>query len=161
MYIIGDKSKEAGKGKFAQELAGKIINELGKTFPKIDKRLSVWDDTEHYNWKEDESIWRQKRELADGEGECYFDHQFVSAYLHRDGINAAYVRFLSGLQELYKQNKVFVNPELYEIKRVEEEIKREKDVLDIPEARNEGEAMVVEVIKQHAKKKKRKTRIVK
>lgn len=160
-YIIGDQSKEVGKGKFAQQLAERIINELKHTFPKIALRLSVWDDTEHYNWKEDESVWRQKRELATGEGECYMDHQFISAYLQRDGVDSAYVRFLSGLQDLYKQGKIFANPEIYEIKRVEEELKREKDVLDIPEARNEGEAMVVEVIKEQAKKKKRKTRIVK
>jgi len=159
-YIIGEESK-VSHGSFARQLADKIIVELGRTFPKITERLSVWDETEKYNWKEDESVWKQKKGLAPGEGECYFDRQFISAYLQRDGVTNAYVRFLSGLSEKYKNGEIFVHPEIYMIKAEEAKLKAEKDALEVPEARNEGEQMVSDIIVEHAKKRRRKVKIVK
>lgn len=156
-YIVG----ETGHGSFARQLAEKIVNEIGGTFPKLRDRLSIWDDVEKYNWKEDESIWKQKKGMLPGEGEVYMDNQFICAYAQRDGVNSAYIRFLRELNNLYIQGKIYVNPEIYMIKAEEERLRREKDILEIPEARNEGEQMIVDIIETHAKKRKRKTKIKK
>jgi len=161
-YIIGSQNERVvGKGKFAQELADKLIYELGKTFTGISGRLSIWSEAEKYNWTEDESVWKQKKGLAAEEGECYFDNEFVSAYNARDGVTTAYVKFLSGLNTLYKEGKIFINKEMYQVKAAEEELRSDKSALEIPEARNETEQMMVEIVKKQAKKRGRKTRVVK
>lgn len=152
--------KVAGNSSFANQLADKIIRELTQ-FPNLKDRLRIYSETEKYNWKEDESVWKQKRELAPEEGEVYMDREFISPYNAKDGINKAYVRFLQELGKLYLEGKIFVHPEVYEVKRVEQEMKdAAAKPLEVPTPRNEIEGMIVESIKTSAKKRKRKVKMI-
>lgn len=141
---------------FGTRMKDLIISEIGGTFPDTPKRLAVWAETDKYKWKEDESVWKQKRELTAPQFEVHFDGEFVCFFDSARGERHCLVTFLSALNELYKAEKIFVHVGIYEIKEAERLAKAQNDVLEIPKARNEAEEMVVRVIKKQAKKKKRK-----
>ena len=157
-FYIPDSAKIAGNSSFARGLAEKIIKELPQ-FPYLANRLRIYSETDKYNWKEDESVWKQKRKLSPEEGEIYLDGEFISPYNAKDGEMKAYVRFLGELQTAYVQRRVFVHSEMYEIARAEKEAQNKP--LEVPEARNIVEEIIVDNIKKSAKKRKRKVKMVK
>jgi hypothetical protein len=141
---------------FGTRMKELIISEIGATFPDTPKRLAVWAETDKYKWKEDESVWKQKRELTAPQYEAHFDNEFVCFLDSSKGERYCLFTFLSGINELYKAEKIFVHVGIYEIKEAERKAKADNDVLEVPKAKNEAEDMIVKVIKKQAKKKKRK-----
>ena len=79
---------------------------------------------------------------------CFFDSSKSKQF--------CLMTFLSALNELYKEGKIYVHPEIYAVKEAERQALADKDVLEIPKARNEAEEMIVNVIKKQSKRKKRK-----
>lgn len=145
---------------FANSLADRIIRELPQ-FPNMIKRLRIYSETEKYNWREDESVWAQKRGKTPEEGDVYMDREWVSAYNVKDGENKAFTLFLEGLRDLYSKGKIFINESAYIIKEEQDKIKEQNEkALEIPEARNEIEGMIVESVKKEAKKRRRKIKMV-
>lgn len=159
VFYLDPYKKIGGSSSFAQDLAKRIIDELPQ-FPKINERLRIYSDTDKYNYKEDESVWNQQQGRSPEEGEIYLDREFVCFYTTKDGINKALVRFLTEIGRLYLEGKIFVHPEMYAIKEEEERSIRDKQVLEIPEARNEVEQIIVDNIKEQAKKRKVRTKTV-
>lgn len=152
--------KVGGNSSFANSLGERIIRELTQ-FPNMAKRLRIYSETDQFNWKEDESVWKQKKEMTPEEGSVYMDREFVSAYNVKDGENKAFVLFMEGIRDLYLKGKIFVHETMYHIKEEEAKmIENNQKALEIPEARNEIEGMVVESIKKEAKKRKRKIKMV-
>lgn len=115
----------------------------------LNGRLKVISELEKYRWKEDESVWAQKRGKASYQYEVYFDDEFVCFFGADEGIERAYLKVLEGLLKLYKEKKIFWNKELYEVyypTQKPEEVK-------LPEATTPEEKIVREVYKRQAKKK--------
>lgn len=122
--------------------------QLDFTF-SLSGRLKVISELEKYRYKEDESVWKQKRGTAAYQYEVYFDDEFVCFFGADEGIDVAYLKVLEGLLKLYKEKKIFWNKELYDVyypKTKPEEIK-------LPEATTPEEKIVREVYKRQAKRK--------
>jgi hypothetical protein len=146
---------------FSKQLADTLDSELGGTFKNLPKRIRIWSEVDKYNWKEDESVWRQKRGKDAKDYEFYMDGEFVCSFIDRDGIKSAYLRVLEGIRNLYKEGKLFVNEEMYKIKEAEEEEKRKKsNEVELPKAHTPEEKMVAGAIEKMAKKKGKKVKSV-
>ena len=141
---------------FGTEMKDLIVSNIGGTFPKTSERLAVWAETDKYKWKEDESVWNQKRGRTAPQYEAYFDNQFICFFDSSKSKRFCLMTFLSALNELYKEGKIYVHPEIYAVKEAERQALADKDILEIPKARNEAEEMIVNVIKKQSKRKKRK-----
>jgi len=142
---------------FGLDMKALIVDNLLGTFPNPDKRVSVWADTDKYKWKEDADVWKQKKGLSAPQYEAHFDGEFVCFMDSAKGKTLALVDFLQGLKDLYREGKIFVHKEMYEIKKAEEEAKKEKEkLIEAPTARNEEEGLVLEAIKKSAKKRGKK-----
>lgn len=96
----------------AQDVYDRVALEFD--FPLKD-RLKVVSELDKYRWKEDESVWAQKRGRAAYQYEVYFDAEFVCFFGSDEGIQRAYLKVLEGLLKLYKEKKIFWNKELYEV----------------------------------------------
>ena len=141
---------------FGTEMKDLIVSNIGGTFPKTLERLAVWAETDKYKWKEDESVWNQKRGRTAPQYEAHFDNQFICFFDSSKSKQFCLMTFLSALNELYKEGKIYVHPEIYAVKEAERQALADKDILEIPKARNEAEEMIVNVIKKQSKRKKRK-----
>ncbi len=138
-----------------------FVNNLTGTFPNCEKRLSIWAEVDKFKWKEDESVWNQAKGKTAPQYEVHFDSEFVCFLDSGKSDKYNVYEFLLNIKKLYQEGKIYVHTEMYAVKEAELQEKRDKDVLEIPEATNEGEAIMVEVIKKQAKRKKRKTKIKK
>jgi len=123
-------------------------------FPLKD-RLHIVAETEKYKWREDESVWKQKKDKAPLQYEAYFDGEFVCFFGTQMTELEAYCEVLKGIRELYKSGKIHWNKELYEFdKKPVEEI-----VLDAPDSPEDY--ILTEVVKKHAKKSGKKVKLQK
>lgn len=111
----------------------RIYRELDKHFDKdvdIRSRVSIFADVEKFRWKDDESVWAQKREKAPQVFSIYFDYEFVCYFDTSHDIKLFMLSFWKGLKELYKSNRIRLNKrEAQEdrLKREVEQIKKEKE----------------------------------
>lgn len=110
-------------------------------------RLSIWADVDKYHWKEDESVWNQKRGNSALGYEVHFDGEFVCFFDTGDSETSAYIKVLEGIKDLYSKGKIHWNKEMYEFDKPEER-KIEIDAPDSPE-----DHILTEVVKKQAKKK--------
>lgn len=144
----------------SQTVAEIFISEIEPIFPHAAKRLRVWADEDKFNWKEDEDIWKQHRGLTKKEYEIYFDREFITSFSESDDINLVRAQFLRALKNLYRDGKIFVHEEVYQIKDEEEKQKRlakeAAELASIPTARNQEEALLREVIVKSKTKKRKK-----
>jgi len=144
---------------FSKLVADKLDHELGGTFKNLTKRIRIWSEVDKYNWKEDESVWRQKREKDAKDYEIYFDGEFVTFVSDKDGVQHGYLKVLEGLRDLYKEGKIFVNEEMYKVREAEEEEKRKKaKEVELPKATTPEEKVVAGAIEKMAKKKGKKVK---
>lgn len=139
---------------FATDIKDTIVGHLGETFPKADKRVYVLAETDKYKWKEDETIWNQKKGKTAPQYEGYFDGEFVCFMDSAKGKQHNLIEYLQGIKKLYQQGKIFVHQEMYDVKLAE--ANKKKEDLIVPKARSEAEGLIVESIKKSAKKRKRK-----
>lgn len=96
------------------------------------ERITVWADVDKFKWKEDESVWNQKKGNTQHVFSVYFDNKFV-AYARMDMTEQDMVaEFWKGFLEKYEldednDNKIWINKEIYDIKRREKEEKERKE----------------------------------
>lgn len=115
-------------------------------FPLKD-RLRIVSELDKYRWKEDESVWAQKRGRAPEQYEVYFDGEFLCFFGLEESQDQVYLKVMENILRLYKAKKIFWNPIMYEInkpKKVEEKL---------PEATTPEEKIFREAIKRSRKKK--------
>jgi hypothetical protein len=110
-------------------------------------RLRVIAEVEKYRWKEDESVWSQKRERSPLQYEVYFDDEFVCFFGLEDTQDQAYIRVMENLLKLYKEKKIYWNTFLYEFNKPEKKVVKEK------EATSPEEKIIKEAFKRADKKK--------
>lgn len=138
-------------------VSDKILKEMNGIFPNASTRLRIWSDVDKFNWKEDEDIWKQKTGRVSKEYEIYFDREYLCMFSEDDSVDQAYLIFLNSLKRAYKEEKIYVNEQMYVIKDEEAKIKSEAqfqaEIEAIPKARNSQEEIVREVV---VKTKKRK-----
>jgi hypothetical protein len=142
---------------FDINLQERIGRELSGMFPNAEKRVRVWADVDKYRWKEEETIWNQKRGISSGNYEVYFDKEFVCFADDGRGLQEAWKTFIEKFRDLYKLGKIFVHEEMYKVKEAEEDARIEKTkIAEIPTASTPEEKIVAEVIIRAAKKKGKK-----
>lgn len=140
------------------------------------KRFNVWSDTEKYQWKEDASVWMQKRDKAptyfsvtlDGIDICTFDTTMSK--------DQTLKQFYNGFLKAYQlpddhPNKVFIDKECYLdvliAKSQKDESKREEnlekikqsDVADDLEA--EGKQIAIKIAEMDVAETRAKTQKLK
>jgi len=138
-----------------KDIEYRLLGELVSMFPNAHKRLRVWAETEKYKWKEDESVWNQKKEKVSPQFETHFDREFI-CFIDGSKIDQGAVDFLTALRALYISRKIFIHEEMYAIEDAKRAEENKLPDLVIPEARNEVEQAIVETVKKKAKKRKRK-----
>lgn len=146
---------------FAEEISDRIVRELSGTFPRMEHRIRTMAETDKYRWKEDESVWKQKRGIDSKKFECYMDGEFVCFFDEALGEQENWKIFLEAFKNLYKTGKIFVHEELYKVKQAEIEAKKEKEnVVDVPTATTPEEKQIASVLIKHLKKRGKKIRRV-
>lgn len=120
----------------------------------IGKRLRVESDLDTFNYKEDKSIWHQKRGDVARYYTVYFDDVFILGFEDTELPEATFLRFFRALHELARQGKVVLDKyKAKEEQMIAEELtkqaKKEKQKLidDLPEDTKEH-SMAKEVIKR-------------
>jgi len=115
----------------------------------LKNRLNIVSELDKYRWKEDESVWKQKRGKSAYQYEVYFDTEFVCFFGSDEGIDRAYLKVLEGILKLYKEKKIFWNLDLYEV--YYPTVKPEAEVL--PKATTPEERLVKEAVRRVRAKK--------
>ena len=116
-------------------------------------RLLVVAEVEKYRWKEDESVWRQKREKDPYSYEVYFDGEFVCDFSVKEEPDMVYYRVMKNIRDLYKAKKIFFNKQMYEIKRAEEAAKRKAEEPLLPKIDAPEHKIIQEVIKRQRRRR--------
>lgn len=89
-----------------------IKREIEKHFDKtvdVKNRIRVVSDLEKFVWKEDKSVWKQKRNQSAQQFSVYFDDEFVCGFDSETPKEAAMVLFWRGLKELYATDRIRLN----------------------------------------------------
>lgn len=97
------------------------------------ERISVRLDTEQFNFKEDESVWLQKREKAPFVCEVYFDNCWCCDLHETDSHEKLREKFFKGFLKGYELKRIRLNRFLAELEdaRIEKEQKEaEKKAID-------------------------------
>lgn len=89
-------------------------------------RITVKLDTEQFNFKEDESVWLQKRDKAPFVCEVYFDDCWCCDLHESDSHPQLVQKFFTGFEKGYESGKIRLNRFLAEIQDAQEE-KDKKD----------------------------------
>lgn len=141
----------------AKEIKEHLVNQLSGTFPDADKRVAVWAETDKYHWKEDQSVWNQKKGNTAPQYEAYMDGEFVCFIDTSKGTQYNVIEFLENIKKLYSSGKIFVHKEMYEIKAAEMKAKTDKqNEVIVPKATTPEEKMIVHVLDKAAKKRGKK-----
>lgn len=139
---------------FAKDIKKLIVQNISQTFPNVEKRLSVWAETDKYNWKEDESVWNQKKGKTAPQFEAYFDGQFICFMDESNGRSYNLIEFLNGIKKLYLEKKIFVHQEMYEV--IDAQKQAADKPIEVPKATSEADEMIIKVVEKHAKKRGKK-----
>lgn len=140
----------------------KFLHELGKHFDSsynLKNRVYITSDIEMFMWREDESVWKQKREKAPHYYTVYFDNEFICGFSEADPIEKAMLEWWKGFKKAYQDKLV----DLDELKYIalkesrdqqQKQLKTELDKkLDNLPAQTETQKIAKEVIKRVAHKK--------
>lgn len=126
----------------------------------IKTRIRVISDLYKFRWKEDESIWKQKRGKVSKYYAVYFDDEFVCGFDEDCNQRLFLLEFWKGLKKLVKENKIILNKYRAKQKRKDDEFEKQQAKIDetnrinkLPEQTPE-EKMAKEVVKRVSRKKK-------
>lgn len=85
----------------------KIIKELQRHFKfDLTDRITVRADVNQFNYKEDESVWKQAREKAPHYMELYWDDVWICDFNEKELIEATVHKFLVGFRNAYESDQV-------------------------------------------------------
>ncbi len=137
----------------SQQLFDRVQKDFAFT---LVNRLRIIAEVDKYRWKEDESVWAQKRERTPLQYEVYFDDEFVCFFGLEDSEDQAYLKVLESITKLYREKKIYWNKVLYEINKPE--VKPEPKM---KEATTPEEKIVKEAFARVAKKKGKRAKSAK
>ena len=137
----------------------KFISNLSQLFPNCSKRISIWAETDKYHWKEEESVWNQKKGNTAPQYEIHFDREFVCFLDSNNSESYNTSEFLLNIKKLYMQGKIFIHEEMYAVKEAELEEKNRPKEVEVPKPRSEAEDVIVQVVKKQAKRRGRKVKL--
>lgn len=126
-------------------------NALPFKIPDFHQRVRITADVDKYKWKEDESVWTQKKEQAAHSFEVLFDGEFVCYFDLSERESDVIIKMLEGIRELFKTEKVYLHESMYEVAAAKKEA--ENKTVELPKPRNEAEELVAKVFEKKAKKK--------
>jgi hypothetical protein len=145
---------------YQNKMKDKFVSNLVGVFPNSEKRITIWAEVDKYK-HEEEDIWNQAKGRTAPQYEVHFDGEFVCFIDSSKSDRYNLSEFLGNIRQLYSSGKIFVHPEMYEVKQAEKEALEHKEDLIVPTPTNEAEATIVEVVKKQAKKRKRKVKFKK
>lgn len=140
-------------------LKGHLEVNIPFRIPEFKDRIRVWAEVDKYRPGEDESVWKQKKGKSPHAYEIYFDGEFVCFFDENETIQRVILKFIESMRELFKQEKIFVNKEMYVVKEEERKSKEEEILLENPTTPEDK--ILTDVVVKQAKKRKRKVRIKK
>lgn len=135
-----------------------IFNLIQRDFAfPLDERFKVVAEVEKYKVGEDESVWSQSKGRSPHEFEAYFDGEFVCFFSQRESTTQIRLKILTGLRDLYKQDKIVFNPNIKKIREEEERLRQAKEsVVEYSGITSPEEKILLDVVKrQHKKRGKR------
>lgn len=121
--------------------------------PNFTQRLRITADVEKYKWKEDESVWNQKKDRAANNFEVLFDGEFVCFFDLLETEQQVVLKMLEGLRSLFSEQKIFIHPSMYEVRKAQLEA---ESIVTVDKPSTEGEAILTEVLKKQVKRKGKK-----
>lgn len=134
----------------------KDMADFGLDEIELRNRITVKLDTEQFNFKEDESVWLQKREKAPFVCEVYFDDCWCCDLHEHDTHPQLIKKFFTGFQKGYDVGKIRLNRFLAEIEdaQIEKDKKdAEKKAIDALPSATPEEKMAKEIVKEIAQEK--------
>lgn len=132
-----------------------IQNHFSKDLVNVSERVSVVADVDLFNYKEDKSVWDQKKQNIAGVYSIYFDGVFVCNFTTEWYLPMVMSTFWRGLRDLIKAEKVYLMVEQYEEKiKAEREAQKQQDqvIESLPGGTYEKE-IAKEVIRRVSKRK--------
>lgn len=131
-----------------------LKTELQKSFSfPIQDRVTVLADIEQYKYKEDESVWQQKKGINPHYFSVFWDLVHVCGFDERTPVEFFMVDFWKNFKRLYKEGKVSLNGQPI----IKDDTLKESDKVDkkkieaLPES-NKTQKMAKEVIKRLSNK---------
>mgnify|MGYP001014975963 CR=1 FL=1 len=140
------------------DLKSEVERSMPFKVPNFKMRLGVWAERDKYRWKEDESVWSQVMGKAYEAYEVYFDGEFVCFFNVGMTMQSVVIEILQGILKLFKEKKVYLNPEMYRIAAEEE--RKQKEAIDkaikekVSKAQTPEEKVLGEVLLRVKKKRK-------
>lgn len=140
----------------------RFLYELEKHFDSsynLKKRVYVTTDIEMFMWREDESVWNQKREKAPRYYTVYFDNEFICGFSEADSLEKAMLEWWKGFKRAYEDKLVDLDEQKSkQLKAFREQQQEElkKDLakkIDALPNQTETQKIAKEVIKRVATKK--------
>ncbi len=140
-----------------------VLSEILSSFDpklKMRERITIIADLEMYRWKEDKSVYLQKKEQAPLFFTIHFDGVYMSTFISTDPIEKILLDFWKALKGAYKEGKVRLTPktkleeDLEELQEREEKNAQKKAIEALPEA-TPTEKQAKHVIKKLAEKEQK------
>lgn len=123
---------------------------------ELRERITVKLDIDQFNYKEDESVWMQKRDKAPFVCEVYFDNYWCCDLHESDSHERLIEKFFTGFEKGYISGKIRLNRFLAELQDVQEEKDRkeaEKKAIDALPASTPEEKIAKEIVTEIAQEK--------
>jgi nicotinic acid phosphoribosyltransferase len=139
--------------KISRDMKRVFENALPFHIPNFTQRLRITADVDKYKWKEDESIWLQKKDRSVHSFEVLFDGEFVCFFDLSQTEAQVLLQMLDGLRSLFKSEKVFIHEQMYEVQKAKWEADK---TIELEGGSTPEEKIITEVIKKQAKKKGKK-----
>lgn len=140
----------------------RFLHELGKHFDgsyNLKKRVYITADIEMFRWREDVSVWKQKREKTPMYYSVYFDHEFICGFSEADTLEKVMLEWWKGFKKAYQDKLIDLDEvksrELCELRELKQkQLKQEAEMkIDKLPAQTETQKLAKEVIKRVAHKK--------
>lgn len=135
-----------------------IKDEMGDNdYYKFDKRIQILSDIDIFRWKEDISVWGQKREKIAQHYSVYFDNIFICGFDDTDSKEKVMLEWWKGLKQAITEKKLDIDPFKSDQIRVEKENlekeiekAKQESLNKLPEA-NETHKLAKEAVKRVSK----------
>lgn len=146
MKALSPEIKDAVIMNIKKDMADFGIDEI-----ELRQRITVKLDTEQFNYKEDESVWLQKRDKAPFVCEVYFDECWCCDLHESDSHSKLISKFFTGFQKGYENGRIRLNRFLAEIQDAQEAKDKkdaEKKAIESLPASTPEEKISKEIVKE-------------
>jgi hypothetical protein len=130
------------------------MRDFGISPIELVERITVLMDTDHFNFKEDSSVWLQKRGKSPWVCEVYFDETWCCDLYESDSKDKLRNKFFKGFLKGYNKGKIRLNKqkalledEIAEAKKQSDERDLKKKIADLPTS-TPDEKMAKDIIKE-------------